>query len=166
MSKKIILSFVASAFLVATSAVTPTLASPDLSSVVSAAYDSNTGGVKTQTSNKKKAKVKSHTSNTTKIAVSGGRYNAGPKPGRWCGWYMRTLFGGGPEYNLARNWAKRGVSAGGPRIGAVVVWRGHVGLITGKTASGQWLVHSGNTTGGKIATKPRSVSGAIAFRMV
>lgn len=164
MSKKIILSFVASAFLVAMSAVTPTFASPDLSNVVTAAYDGNTKSVKTKTSANKKAKVKSHT--TTKIAVSGGKHNAGPKPGKWCGWYMRTIFGGGPEYNLARNWAKRGVSAGGPRVGAVVVWRGHVGLITGRTASGQWLVHSGNTAGGRIATKPRSVSGAIAFRLV
>lgn len=98
------------------------------------------------------------------------RHNAGAKPSRWCGWYMRTLYGGGPEYNLARNWAKRG-TATGPRVGAVVVWKSHVGVITGRSASGQWLVHSGNTGIGKgkargISTKPRSVAGAIAFRML
>lgn len=110
------------------------------------------------------------TAATVTAAVSVGiparRFNAGARPGRWCGWYMRTLYGGGPEYNLARNWAKRGVAAGGPRVGAVVVWKSHVGVITGRNSNGQWLVHSGNTAGGKIATKPRSVSGAIAFRML
>ena len=30
------------------------------------------------------------------------------RPGKWCGWWMRTQLGGGPEYNLARNWARRG----------------------------------------------------------
>lgn len=94
------------------------------------------------------------------------KYNAGPRPSRWCGWYLRSIFSGGPEYNVARNWAKRGTPARGPRVGAVVVWAHHVGVIVGKAANGQWLVHSGNTSGGKIATKPRSVAGAIAFRMI
>lgn len=101
----------------------------------------------------------------TSISIPSARYAAGPRPGKWCGWYMRTLYGGGPEYNLARNWAKRG-TATGPQVGAIVVWKNHVGVIKGRLSDGRWLVHSGNTTGGKIATKPRSVAGAIAFRML
>jgi hypothetical protein len=95
--------------------------------------------------------------------TSGGRYNAGPRPGRWCGWWMRTQLGGGPEYNLARNWRKWGRPAGGPQIGAVVVWSGHVGMITGRAANGQWIVKSGND-GGRVRERARSVAGAT-FRV-
>jgi len=95
---------------------------------------------------------------------SAGRHGAGPRPSRWCGWYMRTQLGGGPEYNLARNWAKRGRPLNGPRVGAVVVWSHHVGLITGKTNDGQWIVRSGND-GGRVRERPRSVAGAV-FRKV
>src|ERR1017187_5113399 len=41
------------------------------------------------------------------------------RPSAWCGWYMRQLKGGGPELNLARNWARVG-SPSAPQIGAVV----------------------------------------------
>ncbi|ODR95317.1 hypothetical protein AUC70_04170 [Methyloceanibacter stevinii] len=77
---------------------------------------------------------------------------------------MRTQLGGGPEYNLARNWAKRGRPLNGPRVGAVVVWSHHVGLITGRTKDGQWIVRSGND-GGRVRERPRSVAGAV-FRKV
>jgi hypothetical protein len=87
------------------------------------------------------------------------RYNAGPRPGRWCGWFMRTRHGGGPEYNVAWNWSKRGVPAS-PHVGAIVVWRGHVGEITGRAANGQWLVLSGND-GGRVRERPRSLKGAV-----
>lgn len=87
-------------------------------------------------------------------------HNVGPRPGRWCGWWMRTQFGGGPEYNLARNWAKRGRALNGPRVGAVVVWSHHVGLITGRTENGHWIVKSGND-GGRVRERPRSVKGAV-----
>lgn len=93
-----------------------------------------------------------------------GRHNAGPRPSRWCGWWMRTQLGGGPEYNLARNWAQRGRPARGPRVGAVVVWSHHVGMITGRTKDGQWIVKSGND-GGRVRERPRSVKGAV-FRIV
>jgi len=93
-----------------------------------------------------------------------GHYSAGPRPSRWCGWWMRTQFGGGPEYNLARNWAKRGRPLNSPRVGAVVVWAHHVGMITGRSASGQWIVKSGND-GGRVRERPRSVAGAV-FRQV
>lgn len=93
----------------------------------------------------------------------GGSYWA--KPSRWCGWWMRTQFGGGPEFNLARNWARRGSSAGGPAVGAVVVWPHHVGIITGQAANGRWIVKSGNDSH-RVRERVRSVGGAIAFRFV
>ena len=79
----------------------------------------------------------------------------GPRPARWCGWWMRSL-------NLARNWANWGRPSG-PQVGAVVVWSHHVGMITGRSASGQWIVKSGND-GGQVRERPRSVAGAV-FRV-
>lgn len=107
---------------------------------------------------KYKKKHYNNTSHHVSRSVSDGR------PAKWCGWFMRTIFGGGPEYNLARNWSKRGSNAGGPRVGAVVVWPHHVGVITGKTSSG-WVVKSGND-GGRVRERVRSVSNAIAFRVM
>ena len=49
------------------------------------------------------------------------------------------------------------------RVGAVVVWNHHVGMITGRTAGGQWIVKSGND-GGRVRERPRSVAGAV-FRI-
>jgi hypothetical protein len=83
----------------------------------------------------------------------------GARPGRWCGWWMRSQLGGGPELNLARNWKNWGRPSG-PRVGAVVVWSSHVGIITGRTANGQWIVKSGND-GGRVRERPRSVAGAV-----
>jgi hypothetical protein len=56
------------------------------------------------------------------------------------------------------------MNAGGPGIG-VVVWSHHVGIITGQTPDGQWIVHSGND-GGAVRTRARSLARAIAFRRV
>jgi hypothetical protein len=90
------------------------------------------------------------------------RHAAGARPARWCGWWMRTQKGGGPELNPARNWRNWGRPSG-PRVGAVVVWSHHVGMITGRTASGQWIVKSGNDSG-RVRERPRSVAGAV-FRI-
>ncbi len=86
------------------------------------------------------------------------------RPGAWCGWYMRSQVGSdpGPSYNLARSWAHYGSDAGGPTVGAIVVWRHHVGKIVGQE-NGQWIVNSGND-GHAVRTRPRSLAGAIAFR--
>ncbi|MEN3347542.1 MAG: hypothetical protein V7632_1177 [Bradyrhizobium sp.] len=86
------------------------------------------------------------------------------RPAAWCGWYMRTQVGSdpGPQFNLARSWARYGSNAGSPSIGAIVVWRHHVGKIVGQQ-NGQWIVQSGNDGHG-VRTRPRSVAGAIAFR--
>jgi hypothetical protein len=94
----------------------------------------------------------------SRTRVSGGR------PRAWCGWYARSLVGSdpGPSYNLARNWAHWG-HASGPGVGVMVVWSHHVGMITGRSADGQWIVKSGNDGHG-VRERPRSISGAIAFR--
>ena len=63
---------------------------------------------------------------------------------------------------MARNWAHWGRPAS-PGVGVMVVWSHHVGMITGKTADGQWIVKSGND-GHRVRERPRSVAGAIAFR--
>jgi hypothetical protein len=95
-------------------------------------------------------------------SYSGGSHSAGARPRAWCGWWMRTQRGGGPAMNLAWNWSKWG-RASGPQVGAVVVWRHHVGEIVGRAPNGQWLVRSGND-GGAVRTRARSVAGAV-FRV-
>jgi hypothetical protein len=83
----------------------------------------------------------------------------GGRPSAWCGWYMRTRHGGGPEMNLAWNWSRYG-SAAPPQIGAIVVWRHHVGEIVGQAPNGQWIVLSGND-GGQVRSRARSIAGAV-----
>ena len=97
------------------------------------------------------------------LASLTGGSGVGPRPRAWCGWWMRTQLGGGPAFNLAWNWRNYGSPASGPQIGAVVVWRHHVGMITGQASNGQWIVKSGND-GGRVRERARSVSGAI-FRV-
>jgi hypothetical protein len=95
--------------------------------------------------------------------AGGGHHSAG-RPYAWCGWFMRSQVGSdpGPNYNLARSWAHYGSNAGGPTVGAIVVWPHHVGKIVGQE-NGQWIVQSGND-GHAVRTRPRSLAGAIAFR--
>jgi hypothetical protein len=101
---------------------------------------------------------------TKERSVAPRHAHLGGRPRAWCGWYMRQQVGGdpGPQYNLARSWAHYGSNAGGPTVGAIVVWRHHVGKIVGRE-NGQWIVQSGND-GHAVRTRPRSLAGAIAFR--
>lgn len=86
------------------------------------------------------------------------------KPRAWCGWQMRVWENvSNPAGNVARWWAGYGRKAHGPAVGTIVVWRHHVGKITGRTAEGQWIVKSGND-GHAVRERPRSVANAIAFR--
>jgi len=94
--------------------------------------------------------------------ASAGYSGAGGRPRAWCGWWMRTQLGGGPEYNLAANWRNYGHSTT-PQVGAVVVWPHHVGIITGQASNGQWIVKSGND-GNAVRERAQSVAGAV-FRM-
>jgi hypothetical protein len=98
----------------------------------------------------------------TVAAAEVGSYAAGPRPGKWCGWWMRTQRGGGPEFNVAWNWRNYG-SPAVPQVGAVVIWRHHVGEIVGQAADGRWIVRSGND-GGRVRERARSVAGAL-FRI-
>lgn len=84
----------------------------------------------------------------------------------WCGIYMGQYFGKSDRSLwVARNWAREGSAVSGPGEGVVVVWPHHVGVIVGRSPSGEWLVHSGND-GNAVRTRPRSLRGAIAFRQV
>lgn len=86
------------------------------------------------------------------------------RPRAWCGWWLghhlgmplRSLW-------LARNWASVGASAS-PALGVVVVWRHHVGVITGRQGN-RWVIKSGND-GHRVRERARSLAGAIAFRRV
>jgi hypothetical protein len=94
--------------------------------------------------------------------VSQGRgsvASVGGRPSKWCGWYMRTRHGGGPEMNIAWNWSRYGHAAS-PQVGAIVVWPHHVGEIVGQAPNGQWIVLSGNDSG-RVRQRPRSISGAV-----
>jgi hypothetical protein len=86
------------------------------------------------------------------------------RPRAWCGWWLGQHLGM-PDRKLwlARNWASVGHNAGGPRVGAVVVWRHHVGIITGRSGD-RWVVKSGND-GHRVRERPRSLARAIAFRI-
>ncbi len=86
-----------------------------------------------------------------------------PRPRAWCGWWMRQQLNVTDRAgNLARWWAKFGANAHGPAVGAIVVWRHHVGIITARTETG-WKVKSGNDSNA-VRERERSLKGAIAFR--
>lgn len=166
---KAILFAVASIFVVTASA-TPSLARPfyqgSAESDSASGYQSRASRTAHRSSRYHHNNARSGRSTRSHHASRGegtrSHHAAGPRPARWCGWWMRTQKGGGPELNLARNWKNWGRPSG-PRVGAVVVWSHHVGMITGRTASGQWIVKSGND-GGRVRERPRSVAGAV-FRV-
>jgi hypothetical protein len=92
----------------------------------------------------------------------------GPRPGRWCGWFMQhdtgvTSRGTGLNLNRAIEWRRVG-AATAPSVGAIVVWAHHVGKIVGGSP-GAWVVRSGNDGGG-VRERVRSVAGAVAFRSI
>lgn len=101
--------------------------------------------------------------------VLGGRPSDGPRNahGRllpWCGWWLGKHLGIlDRKLWLARNWA----SVGAPSsrvVGAVVVWRHHVGLIT-EISANRIKVLSGND-GHRVRNRWRSGGGVIAYRRV
>ena len=164
---KAILFAVASIFVV-TASVTPSLARPLYQG---SAESSSASGYQSRASQSAQRASRYHryarsgstrSHHASRAHSTRSHHSAGARPARWCGWWMRTQKGGGPELNLARNWKNWGRPSG-PRVGAVVVWSHHVGMITGRTASGQWIVKSGND-GGRVRERPRSVAGAV-FRV-
>lgn len=93
-----------------------------------------------------------------------GHARVAGRPSAWCGWWLGHHLGL-PDRRLwlARNWATVGHPTGGPGVGVIVVWRHHVGIITGRHGS-QWIVKSGND-GHAVRERPRSLAGAIAYRV-
>ncbi|MGH6788229.1 MAG: hypothetical protein ACRECC_00935 [Pseudolabrys sp.] len=86
-----------------------------------------------------------------------------PRPHSWCGWWLRHYLGvADRSFNLARNWTRYGSPAGGPSVGTIVVWRSHVGIITGSSGSG-WIIKSGNDDHA-VRERERSLRGVIAYR--
>ena len=85
----------------------------------------------------------------------------------WCGAYMADKLGyhgaAGRDLWVARNWAGVG-HATSPHIGAIVVWRHHVGQIVGQE-NGEWVINSGND-GHAVRSRARSLVGVIAIRDV
>lgn len=83
----------------------------------------------------------------------------------WCGAEMADLVGmsisEGRPYWVAAHWASWG-HATSPHVGAIVVWRHHVGRIVGQQ-NGEFVVLSGND-GHRVRERARSLRGAIAFR--
>ncbi len=85
-------------------------------------------------------------------------------PRAWCGcWLAHYLGMPARSLWLAANWRFVGRPAGGPGVGTIVVWRHHVGIITGRSGA-RWVVKSGND-GRRVRERPRSVAGAIAYRV-
>lgn len=92
-----------------------------------------------------------------------------PRPGQWCAWWLRrylkiprSAFPPG-AYNLARAFRFIGMPAQGPAPSVIVVWRHHVGIVTGRAASG-WVLLSGNDDH-RVRERVRSLAGAIAYRL-
>lgn len=83
----------------------------------------------------------------------------------WCGCFLSKHLGlNNRGLWLARNWARVGQPTK-PVAGAIVVWQRHVGLIKRVTENGNAIVLSGND-GGRVRERERSISGAIAFRVL
>jgi hypothetical protein len=94
--------------------------------------------------------------------AQGPRHLTSGRPAAWCGWWLGHHLGMPlRKLWLARNWADVG-SPANPGPGVIVVWRHHVGIITGRHGN-QWLVKSGND-GRRVRERPRSLARAIAFR--
>jgi hypothetical protein len=82
----------------------------------------------------------------------------------WCGAFMRRVIreAGLPDLrdgNLARAWRRYG-RAGFAQPGALVVWHGHVGILTSAAAEGKARVISGND-GHRVRERLRSIAGAV-----
>lgn len=132
---------------------------PDMSWAVSLGLHRSDSGSSERATAGRSSRSSEHASYANGLSWGGGGgHSVGPRPSQWCGWWMRTQRGGGPEYNLAANWRHYGRPAS-PQVGAVVVWDHHVGQIVGRAPNGQWLVQSGNDSGA-VRTRARSIAGA------
>ena len=82
----------------------------------------------------------------------------------WCGCWLASHLGiSDRSLWLARNWARVGHSAGGPQVGAIVVWRHHVGKVTAVDGN-RIRVLSGNDSK-MVRERWRTTAGVIAYRV-
>lgn len=162
MMKMIGFAMLALAFCVATAAASP---APSARGDSMDSYGPARAGAR-NTLVDRRIKRRGHFRAKSKVSLGAGlarEIRHAGRPAAWCGWWLGKELGL-PDRMLwkARNWATVGSNAGGPRVGAIVVWRHHVGIITGQNSHG-WVVKSGND-GHAVRERARSVSGAIAFR--
>lgn len=89
----------------------------------------------------------------------------GPQPDAWCGWWMRQQVAAdpGPDYNVARKWARYGSRADEPCVGCLVVYPHHIAKITGACEGDKCPMISGND-GKAVRERTRSLRGKIAIR--
>jgi hypothetical protein len=82
----------------------------------------------------------------------------------WCGCWLRHELGvASTSFNLAIHWLTWG-HASGPQVGAVAVWRHHVGRIVG-VCDGGYLLQSGNDgDGNRAGTHCRNMRGVVGYR--
>jgi hypothetical protein len=98
----------------------------------------------------------------TQRSFLGGRPSSCPARA-WCGcWLAKHLGLSDRSLWLARRWASLGNDAGGPQVGAIVVWRHHVGKITAVDGD-RIRVLSGND-GRAVRDRWRTTAGVIAYR--
>jgi hypothetical protein len=87
----------------------------------------------------------------------------GSRPRAWCGWWLGRQLGLlSRSLWLASNWATVGAPTT-KHVGAIVVWRHHVGKITAVRHDGAIKVLSGND-GHAVRDRWRSARGVIAYR--
>ncbi len=141
--------------------MSPALADREYSDGIHSSYgDDNNARPSTYRSQSRRQSARALRAGASRLGgPSLARASLGGRPRAWCGWWMRTQLGGGPEFNVAANWRRWGRPAQA-HVGAVVVWPHHVGMITGQAANGKWIVKSGND-GGAVRERARSVSGAV-----
>lgn len=109
------------------------------------------------------AKPAGHSWSPTAQVASGRPYSNCPARA-WCGCWMANRFGfSDKSLWQARNWLKIGRELSGPRVGAIAVYRHHVGLITEVTGPNRIMMLSGND-GGAVRERERSTSGIIGYR--
>jgi hypothetical protein len=90
-----------------------------------------------------------------------GRRPAGC-PHRYCG-CEASLFKFGriiPELNLAANWIRK-FAPTSPAPGMAAARRGHVMILLSHSGGSDWLVHDGNSGGGKTRRHVRSIRGYV-----
>lgn len=86
-------------------------------------------------------------------------------PYAWCGCWLASHLGLS-DHSLwqARRWAGIGSPAHGPQVGAIAVWRHHVGQV--RAIDGKRILLLSGNDGHAVRIRWRSTSGVIAYRVI